>query len=315
MCDQIGPSGPGSAPCLAAITIKSSWVKVEGFTVTGAIGEGILATGSLQGGSISNVEIRDNTVTGNDTGAAQSPNSPYPQCNPVGPVPGDCGEGIHLMGAFDSIVSHNRVTGNSGGVLLTDEFGPTHDNVVSDNLIKGNLTDCGVTVPGHNPSALDANGNPQPDVAGVYDNVIDGNVITGNGVIGEGAGVLFANATAGTASYDNLAIHNFIAGNGMAGVTMHAHPIAQGTFEDLNGNRIIANVIGTNNINGDADANVIGDTVGILVLGDVPVKVKIAHNRIFKNDYGIWLGVDNNVTAKLRQNRFFDVNIPVFSQS
>lgn len=43
MCDQLGPKGPGSAPCLAAITIKSSDVKVEGLKVTGAIGEGILA--------------------------------------------------------------------------------------------------------------------------------------------------------------------------------------------------------------------------------------------------------------------------------
>jgi hypothetical protein len=40
---------PVMAPCLAGITIKSSHVKVSGFTVTGAVGEGILATGSLSG--------------------------------------------------------------------------------------------------------------------------------------------------------------------------------------------------------------------------------------------------------------------------
>ncbi len=55
MCDQIGPTGPGSAPCLAAVTIKSSHVTVSGFTVKGAIGEGILATGSVKGGSIRKV--------------------------------------------------------------------------------------------------------------------------------------------------------------------------------------------------------------------------------------------------------------------
>ncbi|MFL5860520.1 MAG: nitrous oxide reductase family maturation protein NosD, partial [Solirubrobacteraceae bacterium] len=225
MCDQLGPKGPGSALCLAAITIKSSWVQVRGFTVTGAIGEGILATGSLQGGSISNVSITGNRVANNDLGGIPpTTSSPYPQCVEVGEIPGDCGEGIHLMGAYNSVVSGNDVTGNSGGVLLTDEFGPTHHNLVAGNVIKDNLFDCGVTVPGHNPNALDKSGNRQPAMAGDYDNVIAGNWITGNGVKGEGAGVLFANAAPGSASYDNLVIHNFIAGNELAGVTLHAHP-------------------------------------------------------------------------------------------
>ena len=65
-CDQLGPGGPGSAPCLAGVTIKSSWVQISGFTVTGATGEGILATGSLKSGSISHVTIQDNRVVGND---------------------------------------------------------------------------------------------------------------------------------------------------------------------------------------------------------------------------------------------------------
>ncbi len=312
MCDQLGPSGPGSAPCLAAVTIKSSWVRVSGLTVTGALGEGILATGSLAGHSIGHVVIRHNHVTGNDLGSAQAPNSTYPQCNPVGQVPGDCGEGIHLMGVFDSLVTGNLVNANSGGVLLTDEFGPTHDNRVQGNVIRDNLFDCGVTAPGHNPFALDSHGNRQPNVAGVYHNVIANNWITGNGVKGEGAGVLFANAAAGSASYDNLVIHNHIAGNELSGVTLHAHPIAQGKFEDLNGNRIINNWIGRNNTGGDPDAGVT-PTTGILVFGAVPVTVTIIHNRISHNHFGIWLGVHGNVTAKLRNNRFFNVDVPVFS--
>ena len=108
-------------------------------------------------------------------------------------------------------------------------------------------------MPGHNPNALDKNGNRQPSAAGDYNNVIVGNVITGNGVKGEGAGVLFANAAAGSASYDNLVIHNFIAGNGLGGVTLHAHPIMPGTFEDLNDNDVIGNVIGQNNLDPDTD--------------------------------------------------------------
>ena len=82
-----------------------------------------------------------------------------------------------------------------------------------------------MTVPGHNPFALDASGNPQPSVAGVYSNVIRGNRITDNGLQGEGAGVLFANAGPGTASYNNLVEDNYIAGNELSGVTMHAHTL------------------------------------------------------------------------------------------
>ena len=95
-------------------------------------------------------------------------------------------------------------TATAAASCSTDEFGPTHDNLIAHNVIKDNVSDCGVTVPGHNPMALDSNGHRQPSVAGDYRNVIADNVITGNGVMGEGAGVIFANASAGSASYDNL---------------------------------------------------------------------------------------------------------------
>jgi nitrous oxidase accessory protein NosD len=324
-CDQFifsatGPPKPVfGGPCFAAITITSSSVKVTGFTVTGAIGEGILATGSLKGGSISNVQITGNHVVGNDVGGippVPSGTPSYWECVPTGGVPGDCGEGIHLMSVYDSVVSGNYDSGNSGGVLLTDEFGPTHDNLIVGNIVKDNLYDCGVTVPGHNPMALDASGNRQPSMAGDYNNVIAGNWITGNGVKGEGGGVIFANASAGSASYDNLVIHNYIAGNGLGGVTLHAHPIAPGTFEDLNNNNVIGNAIGQNNLDPDMDAgpNSPQGTVGVLVYGAVPVTIKIAGNRIFDNSIGIWLGTGGNITAKIRHNLFLNVGTPVFTQ-
>jgi hypothetical protein len=312
-CDQLGPTGPGTAPCLAGITIKSSHVGVFGLTVTGALGEGILATGSLEGHSISHVLIEGNRVIGNDVGGIPpTTDSPYPQCVEFQEIPGDCGEGIHLMGVEWSVVSHNLSKGNSGGVLLTDEFGPTDHNLISHNIVTKNLFDCGITAPGHNPFALDTSGNPQPSMGGVYDNVISHNRITGNGTSGEGAGVLFANATAGTASYDNLVTHNYIAGNELAGVTLHAHPLGSGQFEDLSGNRIVHNTIGKNNIGGDPDA---GDssTTGVLVFGAVPVQVTISHNRIRNDQYGIWLGVGGNVTATLRNNVFQHVATDVFT--
>jgi nitrous oxidase accessory protein NosD len=314
MCDQNGFGGPGSAPCLAGITVKSSNVAVLGLTVTGAIGEGILVTGSLATHSIGHVVIRGNRVIENDAdGKPSQVDSAYPPCRVHGEIPGDCGEGIHLMGVYDSIVSHNLVTGNSGGVLLSDELGPTYGNKVAHNIVTGNLYDCGVTVPGHNPHALDANGNRQPSQGGVYDNQIFRNRITGNGVKDEGAGVLFANATAGTAAYDNLVTYNYIAGNEMAGVTLHAHSIAEGTHEDLSGNLIRHNTLGPNNLGGDPDAfgcayqctnHPLKRTTGVIVVGAVPLDVTIVQNRIRNNQYGIWLGVGGNITATLRGNVF-----------
>lgn len=323
MCDQLGPMGPGTAPCLAGVTIKSSNVTFENFEVKGAIGEGILATGSITGGSISSVRIDHNRVVGNNTGGIPpNPNSPYPQCKPFGQIPGDCGEGIHLMGVAQSWVTDNYVSGNEGGVLLTDEFGPTHGNIVSGNTVTRNPFDCGITVPGHNPHALDSNGKRQPHVAGVYDNVIRDNRITFNGRQGEGAGVLFANASPGTGSYDNLVEGNFIAGNSLSAVTMHAHTLPPGTFEDLNGNRIIGNTIGRNNLGspvtgpGDPlDGPPVTDpfTTGILVFsGTLPVHVTIEHNRIRENHFGIWLGLRRLVSAQLADNSFEKVEVPVF---
>ena len=301
-------------------------MSISGFTVQGAIGEGILATGSLAGGSIDHVTIRDNRVVGNNTGGIPPmPNSPYPQCSEFGEIPGDCGEGIHLMGVADSEVSNNFVNANEGGVLLTDEFGPTHDNVVEGNVITGNPFDCGITVPGHNPNALDASGNRQPDVAGVYDNTIQYNVVTDNGLQGEGAGVLFANAGPGTASYDNVVRGNYLAGNELSGVTMHAHTLAPGQFEDLSGNEVVDNVIGKNNIGStvagpgdrlDGPPAQDFDTTGVLVFSaSVPVQVDIEHNLIFDNTNGVWLGSTATSPRTLDDNFFQNVTTPVFTFS
>ena len=230
-------------------------------------------------------------------------------------MPGDCGEGVHFIGVAYSAIKGNLIADNAGGVLLSDDTGPTHNNLVANNVVTGNATDCGITVPGHNPNALSATGQPQPSVAGVYDNVIRGNVVTNNGLKGEGAGVLFANATAGTASYNNLVQGNYIAGNGLSGVTMHAHTIQPGQFEDLNGNRVIGNAIGKNNIDGDTLDCPPGSTcspqdlvtTGVLVFsGGTPVTTTIAFNHIFNNAIGIWLS--KAVTARgLATNAFTNV--------
>ena len=306
--------GLGRQTIFAAVIIARSGVTLTGFTIQHAEGEGVLAVGPR--GPVSRIVISGNAVVHNDLGVGDPPNSKYFQCAAQGQVPGDCGEGVHFAGnvAF-SVIQDNFIAFNSGGVLLSDDMGPTHNNMVEHNVVTENASDCGITVPGHNPGALSARGVRRPRVAGVYRNVISNNVVTDNGLKGEGAGVLFANAGPGTASYDNLVEGNFIAGNELSGVTMHAHTIGRRQFEDLNGNRIVGNTIGKNNIGGDPLDFPVSpqdlETTGVLVFsGGVRVAVTIARNRIYDNHFGIWLSKRVRASG-LGSNTFIDVTVPV----
>ena len=98
------------------------------------------------------------------------------------------------MSVSDSRVFANHVFGNSGGILLTDEFGPTHDNTIMRNVVEDNPFDCGITVASHNSGVDPVTLHKMRSFAGIYDNLIAGNVVRGNGLQGEGAGVLIAAA-------------------------------------------------------------------------------------------------------------------------
>jgi nitrous oxidase accessory protein NosD len=279
-------SGSGDTLDAAAVLLtgNASGSSVEGFTVRGAFGEGILVMG------LSHVRIRDNTVTGNDLGTAAT--TAYLECQPQGEVPGDCGEGVHLMSTSWSRVENNESSGNSGGFLVTDEFGPATGNRIAGNLAKENATDCGITLPSHNPNALSADGKRQPDQGGVYGNLVIGNTVIANGLKGEGAGVLIAAAAPGMASYANKIVGNVIRDNSMAGVTIHSHTPNQ----DVSDNVIADNKIGRNNVNGDPDANV-HETTGILVFSAVvPQSERIADNDIDGNEIPIFTSA--NITLR-----------------
>ena len=215
----------GQAP-YNGITIESSNVTVTGFTVEGAEGEGILAVNpdpvavtvagmSLNTGTpITNVTIAHNDVTGNDLGF-NNPASPYMFCTPNGGS--DCGEGIHLLSVANSTVIDNKSVANAGGILLTDEFGPNHDNLVQGNYVANNTKDCGITIPSHNLGLNPVTGQPDPSFGGDYNNKIIGNVSIGNGVEGYGAGIGIFAPGSYTASYNNVVSGNFIEGNGTFG--------------------------------------------------------------------------------------------------
>jgi nitrous oxidase accessory protein NosD len=277
--DASGETSGSGADLNAAgvlLTADASGSTFEGFTVQGAYGEGVLVRGA------DHVRVRHNTVAGNDLGTPA--NTTYAECLPQGDVPGDCGEGLHLMSATDSQVVGNDVHDNAGGVLVTDELGPATRNLIAGNYVHDNATDCGITLPSHNPNALGPTGVRQPDQGGVYDNLVAGNAVVDNGAKGEGAGVLIAAAGPGMAAYENRIVGNEISGNGMAGVTIHTHAPNQ----DVNGNVIERNDIGRNNLHGDEDAGVM-TTTGILVFSAVvPASETVSDNHIHDNVTEIW---------------------------
>lgn len=313
----------GQAP-FNGVTIESSHVTVKGFKVEGAEGEGILAVNPtavpttvggmslFTGTPLTDITIRDNDVTGNDLGN-NDPTSPYLFCTPNGG--GDCGEGIHLMSVADSTVVDNESIGNSGGILLTDEFGPTHDNLIAGNTVKDNVADCGITIPSHNLGLDPTTGQPDPSFGGVYRNRVIGNVVTGNGTKGFGAGIgVFAPAPF-SASYDNVVAGNFVQGNGLAGISVHSH--APNAYVD--GNVFTHNVIGTNNVTGEDGADVAPkdtQTTGILIWSAATLyHFTVSDNVIFDDQVGVWLTPATIQASKLPTNHFVDVATPVLDAS
>jgi parallel beta-helix repeat protein len=287
------------------VTIKAADVTVSGLTVRNAIGEGVLVDG------VDHATITHNVVVHNDLGGLPHnavPNT-YPECTEIEGVPGDCGEGIHLMGSSHSTVAFNVSHDNSGGILLSDEGRPTAYNKVIGNTVSDNQFDCGITVVGHNPAAAPG-GKPAPTVAGVHDNDIAGNRITGNGLKGEGAGVVLATPMPGGAVYHNLVRNNSISRNGMAGVSVHNHVKGQ----DLNDNVVRDNTIGTNNLVGDDAFKPAVDhqTTGVLVGAVDPLSITVVGNRITDDHFGIWTTGPVTVHGA-KANHFVKVAVPVSS--
>jgi parallel beta-helix repeat protein len=301
------------------VKITASNVTVSGFTVENATGEGILAQqptpvkGPLVGGTqlytgvpISRVTITHNVVMNNDQGGlpANVATTAYPECQESGNIPGDCGEGIHLWSVANSSVTFNTVTDNAGGILLTDEFGPTHGNLIAGNIVTDNAYDCGITLPSHSLGRDPATGKLMPAFGGVYDNTVRNNIVMNNGIKGQGAGIGMFAPFPGAASYNNVVEGNAITGNGLAGVALHGH--APGAY--VGGNKILDNIIGPNNLAGDPDVSPKADlkTTGILAWSAAtPITVTISGNTIYGSWYGIWLGHIVSAPGAATRNTFW----------
>jgi parallel beta-helix repeat protein len=259
---------------------------LSGFTVENALGEGVLAVNT------SHLAVGWNHVHGNDLGSGTNVTM---ECQDQGEVPGDCGEGLHLMGVSDSRVIANRIDENVGGILITDEVGPSHGNLIAFNTSVDNHEDCGITLPSHNGAAV---GNPA--AAGVYDNTVIANLSSGNG----GAGVGMFAPFPGTASYDNRVIGNTLTNNGEAGIAIHAHAPGQ----DVSGNSIIGNRVSGNGIDPDSGS---GHPTGIaLFSAAVPANVTVAGNHVTNEFWGIYINGSFSVRG-LVSNSFRSVTHPV----
>jgi hypothetical protein len=131
---------------------------------------------------------------------------------------------------------------------VTDETGPNHANLISENSVHDNPFDCGITIASHGPATSVI---PSATVSvGVTNITISKNEVKRNGfqVPGAGAGVEIFALFPGTTAAGNLVINNVLRDNGLPGVTMHNHAAAPSPVlpVNLNGNVIVGNFISGN---------------------------------------------------------------------
>jgi parallel beta-helix repeat protein len=273
-------------------------ILISGFTVQNANYEGILAV------NVSAVNISGNIVQGNNkkldfsTGQPSCPGIPNFETG----EDFDCGEGIHLSGTHHSSVIGNTVTGNAGGILISDDTAAAHDNLISGNTVSDNVLDCGITIASHVPAAF----TKASTAFGVFSNVVAGNTASRNGTAGEGAGVgIFASAP-GTGAYGNMVTGNTLTGNGIPGVAIHGHTPNQ----NLNGNQIIGNTISANGAD-QADTPTSGPA-GINIGAVSPINGTVISQNTFSQE-GIDVVINAPGTFSVTRNTFARGGIGVMS--
>jgi hypothetical protein len=265
---------------------SAAGTSVRGFTVENAGLEGIFAVETAQ------LTIAGNGLHHND---AYGPFSPL-----CVNQPDDCGEALHLQSVTGSKVEHNDVNDNVGGILLTDENGPTSGNKISRNRVLDNALDCGITLASH---WFQMGAPVRAGIGGVYNNQVLHNVANGNGAAGIG---IFAGPP-GAAAYRNVVNGNRAMNNGLPGVAIHSHT----PFQNVNHNVIVNNTLAGNG----PDEDVPGDeaTTGIAIFSAVdPIpQTTVANNQISDEHFGIF-GFNVLKLSGLPSNKISDsVAVPV----
>lgn len=292
------------------LIVSAGTTVVKDVTIENAGRSGALvspATTATAPATVANVAILTDHVVTNDkcattttlhtTDATTVCHTPTPES--------DYGEGLHLLSVSHSTIRGNVVSKNWGGILVTDELGPNFTNTIATNQVSTNVGDCGITLAGHNGTAVytsgPTTGKPDPAAGGVYHNTIKGNTTNDNGA----AGLLAATPFPGTGVYTNTFETNTADGNGLPGMTIHSHAPLQDTM----GNKVLGNTFkddalhGLTGAPGDSTAT-IAATTGVEVFAaagptDVAGTV-ITGNTISSVYYGIWLspGVDHVATIQ-----------------
>lgn len=278
-------------------------VTLAGLTVKKAQFEGILVVSAFD------VTIRDSNILDNDqssglefTGATEGcPNQPG---NGIyeNDETGDCGGAIHFIGVWGSVVSGNLISGNADGLLISDETGESHDNVVENNNVTNNPLECGIVLASHPPTGHTT--APFAPHFGVNRNLVTGNISNANGVQVGGSGVgLFSDGNGPGTVSGNLVIRNKLTNNGLGGVALHSHvgPAFGLPADTFDGNKIIGNYISGNHA--DTDDTATPGTVGINInsgSGGSPVRGTVISGNVI---------LDEDVDVAVNTPAFVEVNL------
>lgn len=282
-------------------------VVISGFKVRHANYEGILLT------NVTDATLTDNEVTENDQ-SLDSTNSTCPGIPAFETNEGlDCGEGVHLMAVDHSTILRNEIAHNAGGILVSDETGPTAHNLISENFVHDNVYDCGITLASHGASKAVIPTATLP--YGVWYNTISRNVSMRNGTQTPGAGVGIFAPGPGNVDTGNVVINNVIVDNGATGVAMHNHAAPPGAPPaNLNDNSIVGNYFsgngpdnpgapttGPTGINVFSKAPITGTNISQNTFGDEAIDVAFSAVTgdliVHFNNFSRGVGVENDNTG------------------
>ena len=257
-------------------------VKVAGFRVENALYEGILVLNT------SAATIQDNEILNNDKEGPVFGSGPACNGQPTYETDesGDCGGAIHLLGAVNSLVSGNYISGNADGVLISDDTAESRGNLITNNVVVDNPLECGIVLASHAPL-----GSTPPYYAkhyGVDHNTVSQNISANNGVQVGGAGAgLFSDGEGPGRVSENEISWNVLTGNGIPGVALHTHvgPAFGAPADNMNGNSIIGNYIAGNGA--DTEDTATPGTTGININsggGGSPVTDTIISKNVIRDE-------------------------------
>ena len=282
-------------------------VTVSGFTVENALYEGVLLLNTTD------VKVLNSAIVNNDQqGPSTSGTACAGQPDYETDESYDCGGGLHLLGAVNSYVSGNTVSGNADGIVITDETRAAQQNTITNNTVTANPVVCGIVLASHPPV-----GSQPPDYAthyGVNNNTISTNTSTNNGAEKGGAGIgLFSDGNGPGIVTNNAVTGNTLTGNSLPGVAIHSHkgPALGEPADNMSGNSIVSNTISGNGADtadsetpGTAGINISSGDGGSGIVGTV-----VTGNTISGEDVDI--GVNTGVEVNIHQNNLLGGKIGV----